>query len=55
MEIHFASAWERVAERFAQRPAVICDGRALSWQEYEERAARVATAPTRIMAGSMRK
>ena len=43
MELHFATAWEVVAEKFPNRPASICDGKVISWKEYETRAAKVAS------------
>ena len=44
MDFHFATAWEVVADRFPDRPAVICDGAVRSWSGYEDRAARIARA-----------
>ena len=43
MELHFATAWEVAAEKFPNRPASICDGKVISWKEYETRAAKVAS------------
>ena len=43
MDFHFADAWEVVAERYPNRTALICDGKAVSWREYERRAACVAS------------
>ena len=42
MNIHFADAWERVAATYPDRTAVVCDGKGLSWREYEHRAAKFA-------------
>ena len=42
MDFHFASSWERVADSWPDRPAVITDGRKTLWRDYENRAARVA-------------
>lgn len=42
MDFHFATAWEAVAARFPNRLAAICDGKRLTWSEYEQRAARLA-------------
>ncbi|MGI9326919.1 MAG: AMP-binding protein [Pseudomonadales bacterium] len=44
MTLHFASIWEAVADYAPDRPAVICDDVKLSWQQYEQRAARIAAA-----------
>ena len=46
MALHFATIWEAVADRASERPAVICDGVTRRWGEYEDRAARLATALT---------
>lgn len=42
LDFHFADAWERVAELYPARHAVVCDAKVLSWGEYERRAAKVA-------------
>jgi fatty-acyl-CoA synthase len=42
MDFHFATAWEQVADLFPDRAAAICDDRALSWRDYERRAASIA-------------
>lgn len=44
--MHFASIWETVADRTPQRPAVICEGVTRHWGDYEDRAARLASALT---------
>lgn len=41
-EMHFATIWEQIADRQPQAPAVICRDVTRSWQEYEDRAARIA-------------
>ena len=42
MDFHFATAWERVADLYPNRTAAICDDKALSWRDYEQRAAKIA-------------
>ena len=42
MDFHFATAWEQVADLYPNRIAAICDGRSLSWHDYEHRAAHIA-------------
>lgn len=42
MDFHFATAWEQVADLYPNRTAAICDGKPLSWRDYEQRAARIA-------------
>jgi len=42
MDIHFATAWEHIADTFPHRSAAICDAQVLSWADYERRAARLA-------------
>lgn len=37
--MHFATAWERVADLYPNRNAVICDDTAVVWSEFERRAA----------------
>ncbi|MFK7913102.1 MAG: AMP-binding protein [Pseudomonadales bacterium] len=46
MALHFATIWEAVADRTPERPAVICEGQIRRWGEYENRAARLASALT---------
>ena len=41
-DFHFATLWERVADRYPHRLAAVCDGKSVTWQDFEERAARVA-------------
>ncbi len=43
MDLHFATAWEVIAETVPDRPAVICDDVVLTWREFEARSARIAT------------
>lgn len=43
MDLHFATAWEAIADTVPDRGAVICDDMVLSWREYENRSARIAT------------
>ena len=42
MDFHFATAWETVADLYPNRTAAICDGHAVSWRDFEQRAARIA-------------
>ena len=42
MSFDFATAWEKVAQVFPQRTAAICDGNAITWADYERRAASIA-------------
>jgi len=42
MELHFASAWEAIADTVPDRTALICRDVHRSWAEYDDRAARVA-------------
>ena len=44
MTLTFASAWEAIADAFPNRPATIADGNRTTWQQFEERAARLAQA-----------
>ena len=39
---HFATAWESVADRYPNRQAVICEGKAQNWQDFEHRASSIA-------------
>jgi len=43
MNLHFATAWEMVADLYPNRAAVICDGKTIHWQQFEQRAASIAT------------
>ena len=42
MNVDFATAWEVVAQTYPGRPVGICDGKVLTWGQYEQRAARLA-------------
>jgi fatty-acyl-CoA synthase len=41
--VHFATAWEEVADLYPNRTAVICEDVALSWRDFERRAACIAS------------
>ncbi len=43
MVLHFATAWEHIAQQYPQRTAAICDGHSITWQQYEQRAACIAS------------
>ena len=43
-EVNLASAWERVADRHGDRPALFHGDVVRSWSEFEDRAARLAGA-----------
>ena len=42
MALHFADCWEHIADRIPDQPAIRQGDRVLTWQEYEERAARLS-------------
>ncbi len=42
MNFHFATAWETVADLYPARTAAICDGHAITWQDFDQRAAHIA-------------
>lgn len=42
MGLHFASCWETVADMLPSQTALVCGDRRTSWQEYDDRAARIA-------------
>jgi fatty-acyl-CoA synthase len=44
MEIHFATLWESLADAIGDREAVVCGERRRTWSEYDDRAARLASA-----------
>jgi fatty-acyl-CoA synthase len=46
MEMHWATAWESVVDAIPNKPAVTNGEVTRSWAEYDERAARIATALT---------
>ena len=51
MEFQFANAWEVIADTIPDKPALICGDRLRTWREYDDRAARIATALTRAGLG----
>jgi fatty-acyl-CoA synthase len=46
MEVHFATLWESMADAIGDREAVICGENRRTWSEYDDRAARLASAFT---------
>ncbi|HEY4333218.1 MAG TPA: AMP-binding protein, partial [Ilumatobacteraceae bacterium] len=44
MEMHFATVWESLADELGAATAVVCGAVRRTWSEYDERAARLATA-----------
>ena len=44
MDFHFANAWELIADEVPDAPALRCEGVVRTWREFEDRAARLATA-----------
>ncbi len=46
MELNFATAWEAISDEIPDSDALLCGAARRSWQEYEDHAARVATALT---------
>ena len=42
MEFHFNNVWSALAEEFPDRPALICEGKTVTWSEFNDRAARLA-------------
>ena len=44
MELHFASVWETIADLVGDREAVVCGDTRRTWAEYDDRAARIASA-----------
>ena len=42
MSLHFANAWEAVAQEQPNQTALVCGDREVSWGEYDRRAARLA-------------
>ncbi len=46
MEIHFSTLWESLADAIGDREAVICGESRRTWSEYDDRAARLASAFT---------
>lgn len=45
-EWHFATLWESIADAVPDRDAVVCGDRRVTWREWEERSARLASAFT---------
>ena len=43
MDVQFATAWEEVADLFPNRTAAICDGKTISWRQFEHRASQIAS------------
>ena len=43
---HFATAYEIIADTIGDRPALICGDVTRTWQEYDDRAARIAAVLT---------
>ncbi len=41
-DFHFATAWELIADAIPRAPALICDEVERTWQEYDDRSARLA-------------
>ena len=44
MEMHLATVWESIADALPDRPAIVNGSVSRTWREYDDRAARVATA-----------
>ena len=44
MEMHFATVWESIADAIGDNAAIVCGPRRISWQQWDERAARLAAA-----------
>ena len=42
VDMHFASAWEAIADTVPDRTALICDNEKRTWREFDNRAARIA-------------
>ena len=42
MALHFADCWELIADRIPDRPAIRQGDRTITWQRYEDRAARLS-------------
>ena len=41
---HYATAWEAIADRMPERPALAHGERRMSWATFEQRSARLAAA-----------
>ena len=48
MEMHFATVWESVSDAVPERIAVIHGDQRRNWRDYEDRAARLASAFTSL-------
>ena len=44
MEMHFATIWESIADTIGSNTAIACGDRRLSWQQWDDRSARLASA-----------
>ena len=44
MEMHFATIWESIADAIPDAPALTHDTTTRSWSEFDDRAARIASA-----------
>ncbi|MCP5069425.1 MAG: acyl-CoA synthetase [bacterium] len=44
MEMHFATLWEGIADRIGDAEALVCGQSRRTWSEYDDRAARIASA-----------
>src|SRR4051812_10010948 len=42
MEMHFATVWEQIADAIGEQPALVHGENRRSWQEFDDRAARLA-------------
>lgn len=42
MSLHFATAWEGIADLFPQNTALVCGDNRSTWEQYDSRAARLA-------------
>ena len=42
MEFHFNNVWTALSETFPDRPALVCEGKTVTWSHFNERAARLA-------------
>jgi len=42
MEFHFNNVWTALSETFPDRPALVCEGKTVTWSQFNGRAARLA-------------
>ena len=42
MDFHFNNVWTALSEEFPDRPALICEGKTVTWSQFNDRAARLA-------------